>query len=65
MHRDEALRDLQYHWGAAYEITEALGVWRAVRLDNSVALIATDPGALHDLILEDYGRRPVPRGAGT
>ena len=56
-----ALEDLRWHWGNAYEITEALGVWRAVRLDNQVALIATDPGELRDLIMTNYAARPVPR----
>jgi hypothetical protein len=58
---DAALDDLRWHWGDAYEITEALGVWRAVRRDNQVALIASGPGELRDLIVTDYNRRPVPR----
>ncbi len=32
--RDDALRRLQGNWGELYEITEALGVWRAVKLLN-------------------------------
>ena len=34
----EALEDLRWNWDGAYEITEALGVWRAVRRDNQVTL---------------------------
>jgi hypothetical protein len=59
--RDRALHDLEWNWGEAYEITESLSVWRAVRLDNQRALVATDPGELRDLILADYERQPVPR----
>ena len=35
-------RSTPRHWGDAYEITEALGVWRAVRRDNQVACERTD-----------------------
>lgn len=63
MWRDEALEDLAWHWGEAYEITEACGVWRAVRLDNQRALVATDPQDLRDLIVKDYAARPVSRGS--
>ena len=59
--RDEILADLRHHWGEAYEITEACGVWRAVRLDNQRALVASDAGELRDLILADYADRPVRR----
>ena len=61
MERDEALRALDWHWGEAYEITEALGVWRAVRLDNQRAIIAANPDDLRNLIVEDYLKDPVPR----
>jgi hypothetical protein len=59
--RDTALADLRWHWGDAYEISEASGAWRAVRLDNGVTLVASDPGELRDLIVGDYNARPVPR----
>jgi hypothetical protein len=59
--RDEALKDLRWNWGGAYEITEALGVWRAVRLDNQRSLIATEPKYLWELIRRDYKRQPVLR----
>jgi hypothetical protein len=58
---EAALDDLKWHWGDAYEITEALGVWRAVRRDNQVSLIARGPDELHNLIKDDYAARPVPR----
>ena len=38
------LDDLRWHWGDAYEITEAVGVWRAVRLDNQTTLVASSAG---------------------
>lgn len=60
-HRDSALNDLVFHWGAAYEISEGLGVWRAVRLDNGVTLVAGSPEGLRDCIRTDYDARPVPR----
>jgi hypothetical protein len=64
VYRDEALAALRWHWGDAYELTEALGVWRAVRLDNWRALVATDAEKLRDLIIEDYTKEPVPHRAG-
>jgi hypothetical protein len=64
VYRDEALAALAWHWGEAYELTEALGVWRAVRLDNQRSLIATDAEKLRDLIIDDYSKEPVPRRAG-
>ena len=36
-------------------------MWRAVRLDNQRALVASDAGELRDLILADYANRPVRR----
>ena len=58
---DAALADLRWNWGEAYEITEAIGVWRAVRLDNQRTLVASDAGELHDLIVADYAAQPVRR----
>jgi hypothetical protein len=54
------LKDLRRNWGSAYEITGAPG-WRAVRRDSQVALIASSPRRLRDLITADYAARPVPR----
>jgi hypothetical protein len=61
MFRSRALAELVFHWGEAYEITEALGVWRAVRRDNQVSLVASDPASLRELIIGNYTARPVPR----
>jgi hypothetical protein len=57
--RDDALRTLQRSWGEIYEISEARGVWRAVRLLNGRTVIATDPEALHMLMVRDYGVEKV------
>ena len=65
MDRDEALNMLRWNWGEAYEITEALGVWRAVRCDTQRTLVASAPDELRVLIIADYSENPVPRRAGT
>jgi hypothetical protein len=52
--RDDALRSLQRSWGEVYEISEALGVWRSVRLRNGLTIVATDPVELRALIVRDY-----------
>jgi hypothetical protein len=57
--RDDALRTLHRSWGEIYEISEALGVWRAVRLLNGRTVVATDPAALHTLMVRDYGVEKV------
>jgi hypothetical protein len=64
VYRDEALAALAWHWGEAYELTEALGVWRAVRRDTGRTLIATEAEDLRDQIIDDYSKEPVPRRAG-
>jgi hypothetical protein len=61
--RDDALGSLQRSWGEVYEISEAPGVWRAVRLRNGRTVIATGPEALHTLMVRDYGVEKV-RGQG-
>jgi hypothetical protein len=57
--------NLRWHWGAAYEIgADAAGwagTWTARRRDMGDTLTAGDPAALRELILADYGQRPVPR----
>ena len=58
------MESLHGQWGGAYEISEALGVWRAVRRDNAVTLVATGPGELRDLIEADDARHPVRGGHG-
>ena len=59
--RDDALRTLQRSWAEIYEISEARGVWRAVRLLNGRTVIATNPEALHTLMARDYGVEKVRR----
>lgn len=61
MWRDEALTYLAWNWDEAYEITEACGVYRAVRRDNQRTLVATAPEDLRDLIVADYAKQPVSR----
>jgi hypothetical protein len=57
----EAVADLQWHWGSAYLITGAAGLWIAQRRDDGRTLTATGPDSLRELIIEDYAARPVPR----
>jgi hypothetical protein len=57
----EALEDLQWHWGLAYLITGAAGRWVAQRRDDGRTLTASTPGALRELITDDYVERPVCR----
>ena len=55
---------LQLHWGSVYEITEALGAWRAVRRDNQRSLVAACAEELRIAIISDYAAQPVrPDGA--
>lgn len=61
VYRDQALEALDWNWGGAYELTEALGVWRAVRRDTQRTLVATEAEELRDLIIGDYTKEPVPR----
>lgn len=67
--RAQELNNLRYHWGEAYEISWGSGVWRAVRMDNRVSLVATAPEELRELMISDYASHPVPRdiapGAGS
>ena len=53
--RDDALRRLNADWEELYEISEALGVWRAVRLLNGWTIVASSPEELRVLIVRDYG----------
>ena len=53
--RDDALRRLNGDWDELYEISEALGVWRAVRLLNGWTIVASSPDELRVLIVRDYG----------
>jgi len=57
-----SLADLRYHWGAAYEITQAGGTFQACRRDDGTALTADATLRLSAKIRADYLARPVPRG---
>ncbi len=59
------LEYLQKTWSTAYEITEALGVWRAVRLDNQKTLIANRADELQDLIIHDSSASRGRRDGGV
>lgn len=61
MSDSDALADLIWHWGQAYEITYRLGQYRAVRRDDGSTVRADSAGDLLDAIREDYRQRPVPR----
>ena len=52
---------LRWHWGEAYEITRAFGMFRAVRRDDGSAVSASTANWLAAEILADYSARPVPR----
>lgn len=56
-----ALRDLDHHWGEAYDIALTRAGWVAKRLDNGRALVASAPDGLRDLITADYCARAVAR----
>ena len=57
-----ALEDLEFHWGSAYEIAFAGGMWTARRKDGCSGTLA-DPlsEGLRLRILADYEAMPVPR----
>lgn len=57
----DALADLQWHWGSAYEITGAAEHWVAHRRDNGRMLVAGGPAELRQMITEDYTAQPVSR----
>jgi hypothetical protein len=53
---------LRWHWGGAYMISHAGGVWAAQRRDDRQTIVRDSPEALHEAIIADYTARPVPRG---
>jgi hypothetical protein len=60
---DEALAQLEHHWGTAYAISHPQpGAWVAQRRDNDATITATDPDTLFAQISADYIAHPVPRG---
>ena len=59
--RDEAMQVLTLTWGTYYEVREALGMCRAVRLGNGRTLIGKTPAELRIAIIRDYSEERHPR----
>lgn len=58
---DGPLADLRWHWGEAYLIDYLGGRYVAQRRDSRSTFSAESADKLRDLIVADYGERPVPR----
>jgi len=57
-----ALDELRFHWGSAYDIGFAGGMWTARRKDGRGGTLADpSPGGLLRQIRADYAAQPVPR----
>ena len=57
-----ALDELEFHWGSAYHIAVADGMYTARRLDGKGAPLADPlPAGLRLRIQADYTAMPVPR----
>jgi hypothetical protein len=61
MQAQQALDELSWHWGAAYDMAVTRAGWVAKRLDNGRPLTARDPDGLRELITADYNAEPVSR----
>ena len=58
----DALEELEFHWGSAYDIAIAYGVWTARRKDSRGGRLADPlPEGLRLRIQADYAAMPVPR----
>ena len=56
------LEELEFHWGDAYEVAVADGMWTGRRRDGKGSTLAgTGPEGLRRLIVADYTADPVPR----
>ena len=55
------MQNLTLTWGTYYEVREALGVWRAVRLGDGRTLIGSSPQELRAAIIRDYSEERHPR----
>ena len=56
------LAELRFHWGSAYDIDAAGGVFTARRKDGRGGRLADpSPGGLLRQIRADYAAMPVPR----
>ncbi len=58
---DGQLEELEFHWGDAYEVAVADGMWTARRRDGKGTLADPLPEGLHAKVAADYGADPVPR----
>ena len=57
-----ALEELEFHWGSAYDIAIASGMWTARRKDGRGGKLADPlPEGLRLRIQADYAAMPVPR----
>ncbi len=57
-----ALDELEFHWGSAYHLAVAGGVWTARRRDGRAGPLASPlPEGLFLMIRADYAACPVPR----
>ena len=57
-----ALDELRFHWGSAYDIGRAGGMWTALRKDGRGGTLADPlPEGLRLRIQADYVAMPVPR----
>jgi hypothetical protein len=58
----DALEELEFHWGSAYDIGFAGGMWTARRRDGRGGKLAAPlPEGLWLRIRADYAAMPVPR----
>jgi hypothetical protein len=62
---EEAVQDLRWHWGGAYEITFTGSAYIATRRNNGRELTADTAEDLHDLIVTDYAAMIAPCEAYT
>ncbi len=61
----DPLDELTWHWGMAYRIWAADGIWYACRNDHDEIIQATDPERLSFMIRDDYFRRDGSRTASS
>ncbi len=57
LHCMDPLDELIWHWGMAYRIWSAQGIWYAQRNGEDEVLQAGDPESLSFMIRDDYFRR--------
>ena len=59
---DDALDELEFHWGSAYHLAVTDGVCTAWRRDGKGGTLTSPvPEGLRLLIVADYAAMPVPR----